>query len=44
MILLDTHSWLWWLSDPRLLSQAARKAVVSKDEKICAYRHVRSIW
>ncbi len=27
MILLDTHSWLWWLSDPRLLSRAAKKAV-----------------
>ena len=44
MILLDTHSWLGWLSDPRLLSRAAQKAVVSKDDKIRAYRHVRSIW
>jgi PIN domain nuclease of toxin-antitoxin system len=26
-LLLDTHAFLWWLDDPRLLSQAARKAI-----------------
>lgn len=26
MILLDTHAWVWWLSDPRRLSSTARKA------------------
>lgn len=27
MIVLDTHVWLWWLSDPGRLSPAARDAV-----------------
>ena len=27
MILLDTHAWVWWASNPDLLSQTARKAV-----------------
>jgi PIN domain nuclease of toxin-antitoxin system len=26
-LLLDTHTFLWWLDDPQLLSQAARKAI-----------------
>jgi PIN domain nuclease of toxin-antitoxin system len=26
-LLLDTHAFLWWLDDPQLLSQAARKAI-----------------
>lgn len=26
MILLDTHAWVWWASNPELLSQAARTA------------------
>jgi PIN domain nuclease of toxin-antitoxin system len=34
MLLLDTHVWLWWLSSPELLSEAARTAIqeaVSRD-------------
>lgn len=27
MIVLDTHVWLWWISNPDNLSQDARKAV-----------------
>ncbi len=27
MIVLDTHTWLWWLSNPELLSPSAREAV-----------------
>ena len=27
MILLDTHAWVWFVSDPSQLSKAARKAV-----------------
>lgn len=27
MILLDTHAWIWWASDPDLLSRRARKAI-----------------
>lgn len=32
MIVLDTHVWLWWLSDPDRLSAAAREAVDAADE------------
>ena len=32
------------MSDPRLVLWASKKAVMSKNEKIRAYRHVRSIW
>lgn len=27
MILLDTHAWLWWLSDPNRLSPTARRTI-----------------
>jgi len=27
MIVLDTHVWLWWISNPELLSSAARKTL-----------------
>lgn len=27
MILLDTHAWLWWLTDPDRLSEPARAAI-----------------
>lgn len=27
MILLDTHAWIWYLSNPELLSERAREAV-----------------
>ncbi len=27
MIVLDTHVWLWWVSNPELLSAAARKTI-----------------
>lgn len=27
MIVLDTHVWLWWISDPGRLSHAARSAI-----------------
>jgi PIN domain nuclease of toxin-antitoxin system len=37
LILLDTHAWLWWASDPARLSPAARDACVSADEVgVCA--------
>ena len=36
MILLDTHVWLWFISNPELLSKKARKAVdfALRNEKI----------
>lgn len=27
MILLDTHAWLWWVSDPEQLGKKARRAI-----------------
>ena len=27
MIVLDTHAWIWWLSDPRQLGRLARRRI-----------------
>ena len=27
MILLDTHAWVWWVNDPRELSQRAKETI-----------------
>ncbi len=27
MILLDTHAWLWWISNPELLGKAATRSI-----------------
>jgi len=37
MIVLDTHVWLWWVSNPELLSSAARKTLdhAMADGEIC---------
>ena len=37
MIVLDTHVWLWWISNPELLSSAARKTLdhAMADGEIC---------
>lgn len=36
MIVLDTHAWIWWASDPGKLSSAARSAIDhSKSAGIC---------
>ena len=32
MILLDTHAWLWWLSDPDRLSLPARRRIADARE------------
>jgi PIN domain nuclease of toxin-antitoxin system len=32
VIVLDTHVWLWWQSDPGRLSAAAREAIDGADE------------
>jgi PIN domain nuclease of toxin-antitoxin system len=31
---LDTHVFLWWLADPRLLSKAARKAIGNGENSV----------
>jgi PIN domain nuclease of toxin-antitoxin system len=32
VIVLDTHAWLWWVSDPPKLGEAAREALDRADE------------
>jgi PIN domain nuclease of toxin-antitoxin system len=39
---LDTHTFLWWLEDPRLLSKAARKAI--GDGKNTVYISAAVVW
>jgi PIN domain nuclease of toxin-antitoxin system len=39
---LDTHTFLWWLDDPKLLSPAARKAI--GDGKNTVYISAAVIW
>lgn len=41
-LLLDTHSFLWWLDDPQLLSKAARKAIA--DGKNTVYISAAVAW
>lgn len=31
MIVLDTHAWIWWRSDPRRLSANARQVIADAD-------------
>jgi PIN domain nuclease of toxin-antitoxin system len=31
VIVLDTHAWIWWKSEPRLLSRRARTAIETAD-------------
>lgn len=32
LILLDTHAWLWWVGDPELLSQNARRGIEEAEQ------------
>lgn len=45
MILLDTHAWVWWLSDPERLPPPARAAI---DDSLAAGHPIRvssiSVW
>jgi len=37
MIVLDTHAWIWWVSDPEKLSKKATNAIeYAKDIGICS--------
>ncbi|HEY2156865.1 MAG TPA: type II toxin-antitoxin system VapC family toxin [Isosphaeraceae bacterium] len=39
---LDTHTFLWWLDDPQLLSRAARRAI--RDGKNTVYVSAAVAW
>ena len=41
-LLLDTHAFLWWLDDPKLLSKSARKAI--GDGKNTVYVSAAVVW
>lgn len=34
MILIDTHIWVWWVSQPTCLSQAQRKALQANENAV----------
>jgi PIN domain nuclease of toxin-antitoxin system len=44
VILLDTHAWVWWMSDPTLLSSRAKKAVDAALENGPALVSSISVW
>jgi PIN domain nuclease of toxin-antitoxin system len=41
-LLLDTHTFLWWLDDPALLAESARKAIA--DGKNLVYVSAADAW
>lgn len=42
--LLDTHAWLWWVSEDRRLSKAARSAIEQSQRQDDAWVSLMSIW
>ena len=44
MILLDTHAWIWHLSDPTLLSAAARDAITDARRNRAVHVSSISVW
>jgi PIN domain nuclease of toxin-antitoxin system len=44
LILLDTHIWVWWLSDPGKLAPTARKAIVEAAADRAVYVSAISAW
>ena len=44
MIVLDTHVWIWWLSDPDKLPSRARKAVTDAADDRAIYVSAISAW
>lgn len=44
MIVLDTHAWIWWASNPERLSRRAKKAVDSAVEHKAIFISSISAW
>ncbi len=44
MIVLDTHVWVWWLSDPKKLTARARRAVADAALDRAVYISSISTW
>ena len=41
-ILLDTHCWLWWISEPERLKESARRQIIDRRNEI--YLSAASSW
>jgi len=44
MIVLDTHAWLWFISEPEILSKKAAKAVSAAVKEKCVFVSSISAW
>jgi PIN domain nuclease of toxin-antitoxin system len=44
VILLDTHAWIWFVNDPRQLSERARDAISEATTKRSIYISSISVW
>ncbi|HEY2932825.1 MAG TPA: type II toxin-antitoxin system VapC family toxin [Acidobacteriota bacterium] len=44
MIVLDTHVWVWWVSDPRELSARSRRLIEESRGKNAVYISSISVW
>jgi len=44
MIILDTHAWIWFLSNPEELSPIAKEKIESAAEKQAVYVSAISVW
>lgn len=44
MIVLDTHAWLWWLSNPELLGEQAAEAITAARARRELFVSSISVW
>jgi PIN domain nuclease of toxin-antitoxin system len=44
MIVLDTHAWVWWVSNPEMLSDAARQVIDDAVRRSGLYISTISAW
>jgi PIN domain nuclease of toxin-antitoxin system len=44
LIVIDTHAWLWWVSDPEQLSTPARQAIDAAAQRHELYVSTISAW
>ena len=44
MILLDTHAWIWWISSPELISEAAGKKIEDAVDRGEVHVSAMSCW
>lgn len=42
--LLDTHAWVWWVTEDRRLSRAARRAIDQAEARDALWLSLISIW